>query len=145
MANPVPLDDALLERYGNAEMVPVAHRRRRTRRHKDSKAVQIWQDHPHRRFRHIFCLRVIPTREAKTFRLMVQALTLHARPLLLVNPGSRWPPAVLFVGLDRDTVPDALRIFLSQYGVIMPQPLDRRQRRVLIGALHRPLVASRTA
>ena len=141
MANPVPLDDALLEHYGHAEMLPVAHRRRRTRRHKGSKPVQVWQDQAQRGVRHLFCLRVIPTREAKTFRLMVQALTVHARPLLLINPGSRWPPAMVFVGLESATVPDALRIFLSQYGVIVPEPLDRHERRALLGTLHRPPAA----
>ena len=145
MANPVPLDDALLERYGHAEMIPVARRRRRTRRHKDPKAFQVWRDQSHRQFRHFFCLRVIPTREAKTFRQMVQTLALHPQPLILIHPGSRWPPAVLFVGLESATVPDALRIFLNQYGVVMPQPLERRQRRAIIEALHRPFVASRTA
>ncbi len=141
MANPVPLDHALLERYGNAEMVPVAHRRRRTRRHKDSKAFQVWRDQSHHRFRHFFCLRVIPTREAKTFRLMVQALNLQPRPLLLIKPGARWPPAVLFVGLETNTLSDDLRIFLKPYGALMPDPIERHRRRALIEALHKQIVA----
>jgi hypothetical protein len=141
LANPVPLDDALLERYGHAEMIPVARRRRRTRRHKDPKAFQVWRDQSHRRFRHFFCLRVIPTREAKTFRLLVEALTLTPRPLLLINPGSRWPPGVLFVGLESATAPDDLRIFLKPHGVLVPEPIERDQRRALVGTLHKQIIA----
>lgn len=141
MANPVPLDNALLERYGYTDMIPVTHRRRRTRRHKGAKPVQIWRDQSHRRFRHLFCLRVIPTREAKTFRQLVQALQLHPRALVLINPGSHWPPGIVFVGLDSPQVPDDLWIFLGDYGVVVPHPLERRQRRAILEALHAPLIA----
>jgi hypothetical protein len=141
MANPVPLDDALLERYGHVALVAVARRSRRTRRHKDPQALQVWRDHRARRVCHVFCLRVIPTREAKTFRLMVEALTLRPQPFVLIKPGARRPRAVLFIGLETHTLSDDLRIFLQPYGVLVPEPIERSRRRALLAALDKQRVA----
>lgn len=146
MAHPVPLTDDLLERYGRDDMRPVARRRRRTCRHKDAKPVQVWRDQPHRTFHHLFGLRVIPTRESKTFRHLVQVLRVHPQSLVLLDLGTHWPPGLLFIGLEAPTVPEALWLFLSEYGLLVPQPLERRHRRTIQALLRTtPLCVEHTA